>query len=262
MKTNFISFICVLAAFGLYSCDSDNSDKGTATVGFYLTDAPATEGVKSVNIDVQSITYSLDGEKWESLNVEPFEIDLLKFSNGKDYLLSNIQLEEGVKVQQIRLTLGDNNYLVLEDGTSVELKTPSAQQSGLKFNVHSVAELTSGYKTVIDFDAARSIVKQGNGTYSLKPVIRAYIEANTSFISGYIVPANEMMRVFTVTSQGDTISTLSDTTQNNFFMLHGLFSGSYDLKAQDLATNEILTIRSGLNLIGGTDMPLGEVSVE
>ena len=71
-----------------------------------------------------------------------------------------------------------------------------------------------------------------------------------------------MMRVFTVTSQGDTISTLSDTTQNNFFMLHGLFSGSYDLKVQDLATNEILTIRSGLNLIGGTDMPLGEVSVE
>ena len=45
-------------------------------------------------------------------------------------------------------------------------------------------------------------------------------------------------------------------------MLHGLFSGAYDLKAQDLATNEILTIRSGLNLIGGTDMPLGEVSVE
>jgi len=75
----------------------------------------------------------------------------------------------------------------------------------LKFNVHSVAELTSGYKTVIDFDAARSIVKQGNGTYSLKPVIRAYIEANTSFISGYIVPANEMMRVFPATSHGNTM---------------------------------------------------------
>ena len=59
------------------------------------------------------------------------------------------------------------------------LTTPSAQHSGLKLNVH--AELTEGitYKILLDFDAARSIVKTGSGAYNLKPVIRTITEATS-----------------------------------------------------------------------------------
>lgn len=259
-------FLLCLSLIGLYSCSSssdNNSEKSNAQVGFYLTDAPSLEGYKSVKIDIQSVECSLDGEKWTKLDVKPCTVDLLHFSNGKDSLLSNVEFNAGTKVQQIRLILGDDNTLVLNDGKVVSLKTPSAQTSGLKLNVQSVAQLTSGYKVMIDFDASRSIVKQGNsGSYSLKPVVRAYITANSSAIDGNLLPSNIAMRVFTVTSANDTISTLSDTLQNNYFNLHGLFSGTYDLKAEDLSTKDITVIKSGIQIVGGTDVHLGNLSLK
>ena len=254
-------FLLCLLFIGLYSCSSsDNSDKGKATVGFYLTDAPSVEGYKSVNINIKSVECSVDGQNWIPLDVKPCTVDLLHFSNGKDSLLSNVKFDTGTKIQQIRLTLGENNTIVLTSGKTVSLKTPSGQTSGLKFNVQSVAQLTSGYKTMIDFDASRSIVKQGNsGSYLLKPVIRAYITANSSAIDGNILPSNVAMRIFTVTASNDTISTVSDTLQSNYFKLHGLFSGTYDLKAEDLATKNIIVVKSGIQIIGGTDVHLGNL---
>lgn len=108
--------------------DDDNSSKDkTATVGFYLTDAPAVKNYVAVNIDIESMSYSLDDESWVNLLIKPSVVELLQFSNGRDSLLSNIELESGVKVTQIRLVLGDNNSLVLGDGAVVPLKVPSGQ---------------------------------------------------------------------------------------------------------------------------------------
>ncbi|MDN5554249.1 DUF4382 domain-containing protein [Prevotella sp.] len=265
MMKQKLFFLCLLL-IGLYSCSNNdnNSDKESkATVGFYLTDAPSLEGYKSVNIDIQSIECSLDGQSWTTLDIKPCTVDLLHFSNGKDSLLSNVEFSAGTKVQQIRLVLGDNNTVVLNNGTTVSLKTPSGQTSGLKLDVQSVAQLTSGYKIIIDFDASRSIVKQGNsGSYLLKPVIRSYITANTSAIDGNLQPSKTAMRIFTVASTNDTISTLSDTIQNNYFKLHGLFSGTYDLKAEDLSTKNITVIKSGIQIVGGTDVHLGNLTLK
>lgn len=252
-------FVLAMVLIGLYSCDDDKPSK-SVNVGFYLTDAPALQNYKAVNIDVESIKYSTSGENWIDLPITPLTIDLLKFNNGKDTLLSNILLEANVKIQQIRLVLGSDNTLVLEDGTVVDLGTPSGQTSGLKINVQSVADITSGYKVVIDFDAARSIVAKGNGGYSLKPVIRAYITANTSAVSGNLLPADMVFKVFTVTSAGDTISTLSDPALSNYFQLHGLFSGTYDIKAEDVATEQVVTIKQGQSIIGGTNVSLGTIT--
>ena len=256
------NLIWVLGLLAFYSCSNDDT-KSTenATVGFYLTDAPATQGYKAVNIDIQSISYSLEGENWVNLPIKASVIELLQFSNGKDSLLSNITLEAGTKVQQIRLVLGDNNTLTLNDGTVVPLKVPSGQTSGLKLNVQSTPDVLSGYRVIIDFNAAQSIVSKGNGDFSLKPVIRAYIEANTSAIYGNLTPSDEMARVFTLDAAGDTISTLSDTLQNNYFKLHGLFSGTYKLQIQDPATGEFSVLKESVSVVGGTNVNLGVIAI-
>lgn len=252
-----------LAAISLTSCTSDNSSNGAgnpSSVGFYLTDAPAQKGFKSVNIDVQSISYSTDSTDWTTLPITPKVVEITQFANGKDSLLSNIVLKAGEKVTQIRLVLGSNNTITLSDGTVKTLIIPSGSTSGLKLNVQSVPTLTSGYKVLIDFDAARSIVSRGNGSYSLKPVIRSYIAANTSSIDGYLLPANQSMRVFTVTSSGDTISTVSDTLNYNHFRLSGLFSGTYKLQAENLGTGAFVTLKDGISVIGGTDIQLSSAT--
>jgi len=256
MKTTKLLFISLLSVI-LIACDGNDKQ----TVGFYLTDAPANEGVIAVNVDVQSIKYSIDDETWIDLPMSPVTVDLLQFSNGNDTLLSNIELEEGVKIQQVRLILGSNNTIMLSDSTVHPIATPSAQQSGLKLNVQSFSEVTSGYKVIIDFDASRSIIKKGNGEYQLKPVIRAYISANSSSVYGTLVPSNIPAIVFTKTLSGDTISTVSDTLQNNLFVLHGLNSGTYDLMIRDINTGNTETLKSGVSVIGGANVNLGAIEI-
>jgi hypothetical protein len=62
-------------------------------------------------------------------------------------------------------------YVVLEDGSEVNVKIPSGQSSGFKMNVDKRFTITPT-QTVelnIKFDPKKSIVKLGNGRYILKP---------------------------------------------------------------------------------------------
>lgn len=257
----FIPFLCLI--FLLQACsNNDPACSSTTKVSFYITDAPKSKDVKFLHLDVQSVEYSVSGdEKWVNLDIQPKQIELLQFNNGKDSLLSNVNLNEGEKISQIRLVLGDNSTITLSDGTTQSIKIPSGQTSGFKINVQSNVEVTSGYKVVIDFDAQRSIVAKGNGSYSLKPVIRAYIEANSSFVEGYLTPDKQQTKVFTVNSAGDTISTVSDTLNNNYFRLHGLFSGAYKLEVQNLEDGRIATLQEVVNVVGGTNVSLGSLAI-
>lgn len=256
MKTIKNTILAMIALLFI-ACDADNKQ----TVGFYLTDAPANEGIIAVNVDIQSIKYSINDDEWIDVPINPVVINLLDYSNGNDTLFSNIELEEGLKVNQVRLILGDNNTIEFADGSTAPIQTPSAQTSGLKLNVQSFSEVHSGYKVVIDFDASRSIVKQGNGNYLLKPVIRSYIAVNSSKIYGTIEPEDLATKVFTINSQGDTIATLSDTLQNNMFVLHGLNTGVYDIMYQHPVSGETDTLEANVSVVGGLDVNLGELTI-
>jgi hypothetical protein len=151
----------------------------------YLVDGPAT--FDKVYLDIQSVQVkaSTDASEndWQTLNIGRKGIyNLLDFKNGLDTLLGTIVLPAG-HISQVRLVLGTNNNVVI-GGVSFPLTTPSAQQSGLKLNIN--ADLTAGvdYRLWIDFDAARSIVQTGAGSYILKPVIRTFTQAESGAIKG------------------------------------------------------------------------------
>ena len=112
---------------------------------------------------------------------------------------------------------------------------------------------------MIDFDASKSIVKKGNGGYSLKPVIRAYVVENTAAVYGNILPAKVPYHVFTVAGQ-DTISAISDTTLNNYFMLHGLKTGTYKVEFQSL-DSDIVLFSTNVDVFGGTNKDLGIINL-
>lgn len=234
-----------------------NSESGSK-VSFALTDAPSLKGYQAVYVDVQSIEYKVDSGDFVVLPMIPVRVNLMDLTNGQDTLLGNVELEAGQKVSQVRLILGDDNTLVLADGSEVSIKTPSGQTSGLKFNIQSAVEVTSGYKVMIDFDAEKSVVAKGNGAFSLKPVIRGYIVANTSKIIGYIAPTNVPYKVMAVRGI-DTILTVSDTLQGNFFMLHGLTTGTYDI--QFLNSNDSVVKSLTQDIHGGTNIDLGTIQI-
>lgn len=108
---------------------------------------------------------------WMELDTEAGMYNLLDLQNDVTaVLVDNDSIPSG-HITQMRLVLGDNNYVVIGE-SPFDLKTPSAQQSGLKINLNSTFEEGNTYEIILDFDADRSIVTTGNGKYILKPVIK------------------------------------------------------------------------------------------
>ena len=228
MKKNLFFALAVGAALSLTSCKKDG--EGTARLQVRLTDAPGD--YQAVHVDIKGIEInSGDGETgWVALkHVHPGVYDLLKLTGGLDTLLATEELPAG-RISQIRLILGENNTVKTGDRVYA-LKTPSAQQSGLKLKVN--ATLTEGitYTILLDFDAARSVVSAGNsGGFNLKPVIRSIVEAQSGAIRGSVSPALAAPAVFAIAGT-DTVSTAYADAAGSF-LLRGVKPGTYKVVFQ------------------------------
>ncbi|MFC5270955.1 DUF4382 domain-containing protein [Adhaeribacter terreus] len=224
---------------GFSACDKNDDDKatGTSRMEVRLTDAPGD--YDKVLIDIRGVEIHTDANAdnnsngWTTLsNINPGVYNLLDFSNGKDTLLAASNLPAG-HISQIRLILGENNTLVLKDGSSHALKTPSGQTSGLKVKIDADLVPDVTYVVLLDFDAAKSIVAKGNGGYNLKPVIRTITEAIAGGIRGNVTPAmadNEIHVIETAPGANGVIDTIGGFTDaNGNYLIKGLTGGIYNV---------------------------------
>jgi len=205
------------------SCSKDGNDDstpGTSSLSVRMTDAPVN--YDAVFIDLQNVEITGSAGNATMLNVNPGIYNLLDFANGMDTLIASGNLQAG-KIEQVRLILGSNNSVVV-DSVSYPLSTPSAQQSGLKLQVHETFIAGVAYQLLLDFDAAQSIVVEGNGIYQLKPVIRVIESAISGSIKGRILPVGVQS---TVTADNGMAAYSTVTDLNGNFLLRGIPAGSY-----------------------------------
>ena len=266
MKLNRLTVLaCALGLMvSVSACNKDET--GESRMEVRLTDAPGD--YKKVLIDIRSVEIHTDADAndnsggWTTLgNINPGIYNLLDFSNGKDTLLAASNLPAG-RISQIRLILGPNNSLVLNDGTSKPLKTPSGQQSGLKVKIDADLVPDVTYVVLLDFDAAKSIVERGNGDFNLKPVIRTITQAIAGGIRGNVTPVmagNEVHAIETVAGSNGKIDTVGGFTDGNGnYLIKGLIGGNYTVDFYDpnkkktinnvLVTNDnITTVNMDMN---------------
>ncbi len=230
------------------SCTKDKSS-GKATLSVQLTDAPAS--YQAVMIDIQGVEIKGDIGSAVMLNTTAGMYNLLDLSNGVSTLIATGDLEPG-KVSQIRLILGPNNT-VRVNNVDYPLSTPSAQQSGLKLQVHQTFEAGVAYNILLDFDAGQSIVEKGNNEYQLKPVIRTIDTAISGSIKGSISPiaANVMI---TATSNGISYSSITNTSGK--FLIAGLPAGNYDITITPVLPLLPVTL-TGKTVVLGVSTDLG-----
>lgn len=217
------------------------SGSPTGTVGVSLTDAPAC-GFDAVNVTVRKVRIhessaaSDSSEGWADITLNPArKINLLDLNNGILESLGETPLLAG-HYTQLRLVLvanaGQNiaNSIILSGQTTeIPLVTPSAVQSGIKLiNSFTVA---SGQRTdlVLDFDACKSIVTRGNGTYALKPVIRV-IPTVLNGIKGFVETSLLASHVM-VSAQvnGTVVQSTTPNSQTGEFFLARMATGNYDV---------------------------------
>ncbi|MBX2969993.1 MAG: DUF4382 domain-containing protein [Cyclobacteriaceae bacterium] len=256
MKFVRLFSLALLSAVMLISCSEDGRN---ARLEIRLTDAPGD--YEEVNIDIQGVQVHAasedNGSGWKSLDITPGVYNLLELTNGLDTLLGVIELPAG-RISQVRLILGNNNTLKI-NGETKALTTPSAQQSGLKLNVH--ADLVEGitYTLLLDFDAARSIVKAGaSGKYLLKPVIRTITEATSGAVAGTVSEPLSKPAVYAIIAN-DTLGTTFANDEGKF-MIKGLQPGTYTISFSP-ATGYSIEDIADVDVTLGNVTNLGEVAV-
>ena len=169
-----IAFLFILSSISLSflvtSCSKDENKGKSTLFNLRMTDDPL-DNVDQVNIDLQRIiVITKGGRDSVDLGTNAGIYNLLDYQGDLDTLIGSAVLQAD-SIQQVRLVLGSENTIMV-DSVLHELKTPSAQQSGLKINVHAALADLDVYNLLIDFDAEKSVVEQGNGKYLLKPVIK------------------------------------------------------------------------------------------
>lgn len=164
-----------------------------------ITDA-ATADYKAVYVTIKEVAVQkANSETWIVLSEQNTTYNLLELVNGVREELALADLEEG-HYTQMRLILGntpDNslniqsvkhpyaNYFINDKNKSIALKVASGFETGIKIVKGFDISGNETTELILDFDAARSIVKAGNsGKWLLKPAIKMLDTEESSIIQG------------------------------------------------------------------------------
>ena len=160
-----ISFFIMLLLF--FGCEKKK--EGTAELTVKMIDAP--DDYQEVNVEVLQVKINHENGGWIDLPTQAGVYNLLTLQNDVFATLVDPYALPSGRINQLRLILGDQNTLMV-DSVVHPLNTPSAQMSGLKININQRLSANQQYELVLDFEVESSVVEHGNGTYSLKPVLK------------------------------------------------------------------------------------------
>jgi len=280
----FIIFIVLYTSCQKEASNSASIPQGQQRVSIRLSDNPVN--FDAVNVDIQSVEVQVipdscqgrhhddddnDGDDdrdhdhdarcsvWDTLAINPGVYNLLDLANGTDTILANGFTVAG-KISKIRLTLGDQNSVVI-DGVSYPLT--------LWGNTHHVTIKVRGedvdminpndLQFWLDFNAGRSIVRIRDNNFVLKPYLRVWLPAHTASISGHVLPDSSGSVVAAVFN-GDTLVAIPKH-YNGYFKIRGITATSADVFINATANGYQDTTISGVQLSVGKDTDIGTVQL-
>ena len=270
-KLKFILPLLLLTfVFGCKDSESIPMSAEAPRISVKLVDAPGD--FEAVNVEIVDVMIKMDDdsdsdEGWMSLEAEGGEVNLLDFTGGfSKVLVDRFPIPAGT-LSQMRLVLGDGNTIKFEgDEVLYDLKTPSAQQSGLKVKIDAVVEEGFTYDYVLDFDVDKSIVMAGNSENTiLKPVLHASAEVSSGIIEGVVGPAEALPAVASVlvndmgTPETEDDVVISTTTnETGAFMLEAVPAGDYSLS---IDAEGYVSQTVDVTVTPGDDTPVADVTL-
>lgn len=244
-----IPFLCLTLFVSCNDDDSNAVNKEQPTISIRLVDAPGD--YEAVNVEIVDVMIKMNNDSdddngWISLDANNETVNLLDFTGGfSKVLVEKFPIPAGT-LSQMRLVLGDGNTIVIknenDEDETFELKTPSAQQSGLKLKVNTLIEEGFTYDFILDFDVEKSIVHAGSsGNIILKPVLYVSAETSSGIIEGTVSPNNVPSIVSVLIDDKGTPETDDDfvisaytNETNGAFALWGVPAGNYEVIAKPI----------------------------
>lgn len=167
--TSKFSAILLALVLVVFAC---NKHEGAGKMTVKMKDNPIELDAVFVEVLRVEVHHSnANGGGWIPLETDAGIYNLLELQNGLTTTLSDsVELPVG-KINQMRLILGSSNTVVV-DSVTFPLLLSSQDETGLKFNLNTQINDGENVEVLFDFDAEKSIVLEGNGSYRLKPVIK------------------------------------------------------------------------------------------
>lgn len=285
MKTKFFLPLFIISFIVLLACSDDlNDDPNTGRISVYLTDAPFPyDLISEANVTIFKIDARQKGNEMEDdennkeggnpfivLMEEEREVNLIDLTNGNTEMLVDIDIPVG-SYDLVRIYVKGVN-VVLNDGSTFDLKVPGGEQTGIKVFIKPSLRVSGEISSdlLLDFDVSRSFIPKGNSKslagingFNFKPVIKA---SNISFagtLTGLVSTTQDeeviglegaTVSVFAA----DTLNTTTFTDETGNYMILGLLEGSYDvmveLEGYETQTAEEVTIMAGNKIIKDFDL--------
>lgn len=281
-----LSLIIFISAFLLQlSCSEDlNDDPSSGRLTVQLTDAPfpydliSEANVTIFKIDARHKGNGMEDEENNKEEGNPFvvlmeeeiDVNLINLTNGNTEMLADIDVPVG-SYDLVRVYVKGVN-VVLNDGSTFDLKVPSGEQTGIKVFIKPSLVVSGEISSdlLLDFDVSRSFIPKGNrkslagiNGFNFKPVIKA---SNISFagtLAGLVSTTQNEEKIglegATVSVfAADTLNTSTFTDETGNYMILGLMEGPYDvmveLEGYETQTAEEVTIMAGNKIIQDFDL--------
>ena len=289
MKTKriFLGLASMLMAFVLIfsACTKSGVNEGSG-LQVYLTDGPTD--LKAVSLDIVKVEAKVDNDErhrdndrhgendddkddkdkkkddygeWVDLQVTAGVINVLELRNGVEKMIAASSNIKG-RVRKLRVTLGTNNSVTLENGEVIALNLLNETQNLIYiklFDEHRGRGNDNRTTAVrIDFDLGSSVVLI-NGKYYLKPVVRPFCNENFGEVEGKVLPldAKAVVRI----SDGAGFNAVALPFKDGAFKLRGLKAGTYTVTIEGIAPYLKETI-SNVVVKKGEDTELGTITLK
>lgn len=277
----------MLVAFALiFSACTKSGLRSGEGLQVYLTDGPTD--LKAVSLDILKVEAKVDNDEkhrdndrhgendddrdddkqrkddygeWVDLNATPSVINVLDLRNGVEKMIASSSNIQG-RVRKIRVTLGTNNTVTLENGDVITLNLLNDTQNLIYiklFDEHRGRGSDNRSTAVrIDFDLASSVVLI-NGKYYLKPVVRPFCNENFGEVEGKVLPldAKAVVRI----TDGAGFNAVALPFKDGEFKIRGLKEGTYTVTIEPLAPYLKETI-SNVVVTKGKDTELGTITLK
>lgn len=160
--------------------------------GIYLTDSQSNYQAVWISIQQIFIYVANDALKQSGWIEVPMtrqgSYNLLNFQDGKDTLIAQADIPPGI-ISHIRLILGNNNSLILNNGSVFPLQAGYSLSNGIQLDIQDILHAGVPFSLDIDFNTASSITgPNATGQYILQPIITVFSRDSVHSIKGITLP--------------------------------------------------------------------------
>lgn len=288
MKTainrGMLLMLALTATFSIESCQKNISPKnmaGNSSVHIYLTDDPSLVFDKLL-LDIRQLEIKVEdddqqhhelehqretedndnhGDKsggWLSIPIHPGIYDILRFRNGLDTLFGTGSFPAAHALKKIRLTLGDQNSIVV-NGSSMVLTVKDNDRFIVIDMDKSSVDIHPGDLTSIwlDIDGGRSVSRHGND-FEFRANCKSFSREKTGSIEGRVLPKAAGIVVM-ATNGTDTASAVPESEGE--FRFTGLKAGNYSLLFHAIAGGYADSTVQNISVKTGEDTRLATVTL-